>query len=68
MAEEAAERADSPSETYSRLESRLREFMLLKAGWDGGGAEEIPIDACYAALGFLGCVKRRFPANEPTSV
>ena len=51
----------------SRLEKRVREFFSLGKNWDGDGAEEIPKNAIYASLNFLGELRHRLVGKEPSS-
>ena len=62
---------DSQSTEYpdrvSRLEKRVRGFFSLGKNWDGDGAEEIPENAIYASLNFLGELRHQLAGKEPSS-
>ena len=51
----------------SRLEKRIKEFFSLGKNWDGDGAEEIPENAIYASLNFLGELRYQLAGKEPSS-
>lgn len=51
----------------SHLDARIIEFLSYTEGWDGEDALEIPMDAIYSSLNFLGEVNRHFAGQEPKS-